>query len=411
MVYTILFRVGLLSGDTGCETMNAWKRFASYVLRPTSYSLLSCLLIGCSGLRIERSIIVRPGDILTYGGGNARDATYDCSPADSLVELWDKDLAAGMGSGSPLLLDSMIIGGTLRGELVALHVRTGKLLGSLKIDDAVPGSPVIEGNIVVLPLSGGEVSVAAYNLNDGRIVWKKPYADVEMSLLLSRRRVFFGTVAGTVYCIERITGDPVWTYELPDNWKFDGFHSLPCANDSLLFLGCDNGSMYALRIEDGTLRWHAAADGPIAGGAALSSAAVIATTVRGSVFAFAPGTGTVLWQHSCGSAIYAPPALFGDTIIVGTIEGSVVALDAKNGNEVWRTSLDGPIDAGAAIAGDKIFLGTLKKKFYGLRIWDGAVVFAKELDGRIKSPAVVGYDRVFVTTDEFTLYCFGRGRR
>ncbi len=384
---------------------------SAYCILFTAYALPSLALLGCGGLRIERTIIVRPGDVLCYGGNNARTADYSSPVADSLVEEWDKDLSAGIGNGSPLLLDSMVVGGTLRGDLYAINIRTGKMIGSVRLDDAVPGSPVIDGNVVVLPASGGIESIVAYNLNDGQTVWRKTYEDVEMSPLLINKRVFFGTIAGTVYCVERISGDPVWKFELPDNRRFNGFHSLPSANDSLLFFGGDDGSLYALRIANGTLCWRAPADGPIVGGTALAEGTVIAATLPGSVIAFDQETGKVRWKHPTGTPIYSPPAVRGDTVIIGGIDGYVRALRATDGVELWSTNLDGPVNAGAAIAGGKVFIGTLKKKFFALRLTDGGIVFSKELDGRIKSPAVVGYGKVLVATDEYTLFCFGKAPR
>lgn len=384
---------------------------SAYSLLHTAYFLLCLVLVSCGGLRIERSIIVRPGDVLTYGGNNQRTADYDSSIPDSLVEYWEKDLSAGMGSGSPLLLDSMVVGGSLRGELYAINIRTGKLVGSIRLDDATPGSPAIDANVVVLPMSGGNESMEAYNLNDGRTVWRKKYEDVEMSPLLIAKRVYFGTIAGSIYCIERISGDVVWKYELPDNRRFNGFHALPAANDSLLFFGCDDGSLYALRISDGALRWNTPVGGPIVGGTALMGDDVVATTLPGSVIAINPATGAIRWTSSTGSALYAPPAVCGDTVVVGGIDGIMHAIDGRDGKEIWKTNLDGPVNAGAAIAGGKVFVGTLKKIFFALSLADGHIIFSKELDGRVKSPAVVGYERVFVTTDEFTLFCFGKAAR
>ncbi len=373
----------------------------------TIAAFFATILSGCGGLRIERTIIVRPGDVLCFGGSAARSSDYQISFPDSLRKEWEKDLAAGTGAGSPLMLDSMVLSGTLRGELCALNVRNGKSLGSIKLDDAIPGSPVIDGNLVILPMSGGSESVAAYNLNDGRVFWRKAYGDVEMSLLLLRKRVYFGTLAGTAYCIERATGDVVWKYELPENKMFDGFHASPSANDSTIFFGCDNGSLYALRAVDGTVRWHSKTVGPMMGGSALSNGAVIATTINGKVAAFDELSGEVRWERDLGSPVYAPPAVRSDTIIVGAIDGYVRALSVSDGSELWRTNVEGPVDAGAVLAGDKAYIGTLKKRFCALRIADGSVVWSRELDGRIKSPAVVGYNKVFVTTDEYTLFCFG----
>jgi outer membrane protein assembly factor BamB len=379
------------------------------MMRRVSLLVVSALMVsGCGGLRIERTIIVRPGDVLCFGGSGARTSDFEEALPDSLGERWNKDLSASMGSGSPLLLDSMLLSGTLRGELCAVNVRSGKMLGSVRLDDAIPGSPVIDRNLVIAPLSGGSSSLAAYNLNDGRLAWRKSYGDVEMSPLILHRRIFFGTLGGTAYCVERATGDAVWKFEIPENTMHDGFHASPCASDSTVYFGCDNGSMYAFRATDGTLLWRTPAGGPVMAGSALSNGTIVAGTTTGTLVAFNADSGTLLWRKAIGSPVYGTPAVRRDTFFLGAIDGKVRALRVSDGSELWRRDVEGPVDAACLLAGDKLYVGTLKKWFYALRTTDGSVVWKKELDGRIKTPAIIGYDRLFVTTDEYTLYCFGR---
>ena len=354
--------------------------------------------------------MARPGDVLSYGGNHARTASYDASLADSLVEIWERDLSAGTGAGTPLLLDSIVLGGNLRGDLYACDIRTGKSIGSVRLTDAVPGSPVLDQNVVVMPSSGSQESLIAYNLTTGHVVWRKSYGEVEMSPLLMSGGVYFGTLTGKAYCLDASMGNLVWKFEIPENMRFNGFRSSPSANDSLVFFGCDDGSLYALRAKDGSLSWRSLVDEPIMGGSALASGTVIVATTHGSIVAFDAGTGKQRWDYRTGAPIFSSPAVCNDTLVIGGIDGYVRALRVGDGTLLWQTSVEGPVNAAAAIAGDKVYVGTLKKRFFALRLSDGHIVMAKELDGRVASPAVVGYHKVLVVTDEYTLYCFGRGK-
>ncbi len=384
--------------------------YSAYSLLLTAYSLLCIGLAGCGGLRIEKTLMARPGDVLSYGGNHERTARYDASLADSLVEIWERDLSAGIGTGTPLLLDSIVLGGNLRGDLYAYDIRTGKSIGSVRLTDAVPGSPVVDQNVVVMPSSGSQESLIAYNLSTGRVVWRKSYGEVEMSPLLMSAEVFFGTLTGKAYCLDASMGNLVWKFEIPENTRFNGFRSSPSANDSLVFFGCDDGSLYALRTRDGSLSWRSSVDGPIVGGSALAYGTVIVATTHGSIVAFDAATGKQRWDYRTEAPIFSPPAVCNDTLVIGGIDGYVRAFRVENGTLLWQTSVEGPVNAAAAIAGDKVYVGTLKKRFFALRLSDGRIVMSKELDGRVASPPVVGYQKVLVATDEYTLYCFGRGK-
>ncbi len=407
--------MGLETRPTGKQQRQSVFRRTALVSRPTAAfaALLVSVMLeaGCGGLRIERSIIGRADDWPTSGRTNSRLSWQPQALRPPLKEQWKLDLAAGFGSGSPLVVDSMVLMGNLRGELSAVQLRTGKKIGSVRLSDAVQGAPAVEGNFVILPLTGSGESVLAYNLNDGRTVWKQALGDVEMSPLVANGRVYFGTTSGRVYCLDRVSGEPLWKYEIPDNDTFKGFRATPAASDSLVFFGDDQGLLYAFSPATGAIRWRTAAGGGIAGGITLVGDLAVTTTTAGMLLGCDARSGAVRWRYKAGSPFYAAPAACGDTVYAGSLDGIMHAVRCTDGTEIWHTALEGPVDAAAVVAGDYLYAGTLKKQIVALQRHDGAAAWTREVDGRIKTPLTVAYGRLLVATDEHTVFCFGEEGR
>ncbi len=371
--------------------------------------LLVSLAAGCSGLRMDRPVIPQRDDWPTAGRTNSRLASTAGTLKPPLRQAWEVDLAAGFGSGSPLVIDTLVLTGNLRGELCAVNLRTGKKIGSIHLGDAVPGSPVVEGSIAYLPLTGSGESLVAFNLNEGKTAWRESHGDVEMSPLLKDRKLYFGTTGGEVYCLDCVTGAMVWKYEIPENTMFLGFRATPAALDSLVFFGDDGGILYAFSAATGSLRWRTPAGGGVAAGIAVAEGVVVAGTIGGTLLGCDASSGRVRWRYDAGAPLYAAPVGSGDTVYAGSLSGVVHAVRCTDGRGIWKTALEGPINAAALVSGDYLYVGTLKKHIVGLLRWDGSQIWSQDVDGRIKTAPAAAYGRLLVATDEHTMVCYVEG--
>jgi hypothetical protein len=92
----------------------------------TVYILCSILMVGLSGcagsIKIQRPIHLGDLDWLNYGkdcGRTNRTANVLDPP---LRLLWEYDASAGIGTGSPVVMDSIVLFCTLTGELHAVKL-------------------------------------------------------------------------------------------------------------------------------------------------------------------------------------------------------------------------------------------------------------------------------------------------
>ena len=376
-------------------------------MRSRLLSLVPLLLIaGCGGLRMDRYLHPRSDDWPTFArtAGHAASASGTLSPPLTLA--WSQDIAAGMGNGSPVVMDSIVFVGTLRGELCALSVSTGKQIGSISLGEAIQGSPVIDGSVAFVPVSNSQQSITAFDLFDGKPRWKKSYGDVEVTPCLFEKKLFFGNTAGTFFSIERATGDLRWKFELPDNRTFKGIRSSPAAEGGAIVFGADDGRVYALDAETGAQRWVFDTGGPVPASPLILSGRVFVGNRLGTFFALDLSSGRPAWKSPTGAPIYANGVPAGDIVIVGNLAGEAFGFRGSDGMRVWHTHLGGPINAGGAVAGGTVYIGTMKKQIFGLSTEDGAITWKAEAGGRIRTSPAAAFGRLFVATDEHDLLAF-----
>lgn len=368
--------------------------------------LIAAALAGCGTLRIERSLHEQPGDWPAFARGIDHTATAPRPLTPPLTVAWNQDVTAGIGNGSPVIVDSVVFVATLRGELYAIAAGDGKVIGWTGLGDAIQGSPAVDGGVAFVALSNSKESLTAYDLAEGRTRWKKNYGDVETSPLLYQQRLFVGNTSGTLYCLECATGNPRWKYELPANTRMKGIRSSPAAEEGTVVFGADDGWLYALNTETGALRWRVDTGSPLTAAPLVQAGIVYIGNRGGMLLAVGRETGKILWRCDTGAPVVANAVPAGDLVIVGTLAGKALGVRTSNGTTAWATDLGGPVSAGGAVAGATVYVGTLKKQVFALNAPDGTVVWKDSLDGRIRTSPAVALGRLFIATDEHTLVAY-----
>jgi outer membrane protein assembly factor BamB len=361
---------------------------------------------GCTGLRMERTLRARPDDWPTFARTTGHSATSPGALSPPLARAWSEDIAAGTGNGSPVVVDSVVFVGNLRGDLYAFSASTGKQIGSIGLGDAIQGSPVIDGSVAYVALSNSRVSITAFDLFNGRALWRKSYGDVEVTPCLFRDRLYFGNTAGTFFCIEKATGDVRWKFEIPDNRTFKGIRSSPAADSATIVFGADDGTVYGLDADSGTASWTFGTGAPVLASPLIVPGRVFVGNRHGEFFALDIVTGRPVWKARTAGSIYANAVPAGSVIIVGNLSGEALGFSRSDGTLLWHTDLGGPINAGGAVAGRTVYIGTMKKQVFGLDPDNGAILWKTDAGGRIRTSPAAAFGRLFVTTDEHDLIAF-----
>jgi outer membrane protein assembly factor BamB len=172
--------------------------------------------------------------------------------------------------------------------------------------------------------------------------------------------------------------------------RFDAhaaIHASPVAVGAQLFVGAENGNLYAIDVATMKLRWLFHASGGIASTPAVADGVVYFLSRDGRLHALDAANGAPLWSfRTRGEAVVAAHGMFGTPlaeepvqdpldlylssplvhagkVYFGSSDERVYALDAKTGKPAWVFKTGGMVHSSPALVGDKIVVGS----------WDGAV--------------------------------------
>src|SRR5690606_26401913 len=95
----------------------------------------------------------------------------------------------------------------------------------------------------------------------------------------------------------------------------------------------------------------------------------------GGVYAVRANSGRILWRHDARSPIYAPLALRGNDLIVAGFDGSIFTLNTRRRRESGRTQLGGAIVSAPVVAGNRLIVGARDYLLYGVDAATGAVAW------------------------------------
>jgi outer membrane protein assembly factor BamB len=167
--------------------------------------------------------------------------------------------------------------------------------------------------------------------------------------------IYIGSNDGNLYAIDQQTGSRKWSFATKAR-----IPSSPAVANGLVYFNSYDGNFYAVDTATGKLRWkfdnqgerrHAATHlhGSFPVGETmpdpfdvyLSSPAVWGGAVYfasgdGNIYALDAATGTLRWKFQTGDVVHASPAIADGRLYIGSWDSYFYALDAVTGKELWR---------------------------------------------------------------------------
>ena len=138
------------------------------------------------------------------------------------------------------------------------------------------------------------------------------------------------------------------------------------------------------------LLWSFKTGGSVKSSAVIGGGKVFIGSDDGQVYALDFASGKKVWAFKAGSAVLAPPLLADGTVFVGTSDGIFYAIDAKSGQSLWKHDTEGKIVASASIASPKdgplrVLAGSYDFKLYCFAASNGSAVWSYETGNYINA--------------------------
>jgi outer membrane protein assembly factor BamB len=212
-------------------------------------------------------------------------------------------------------------------------------------------------------------------------------ASVDGSPAVADGLVFIGDDNGNIYALDAATGAL--------RWKIDTKSSVvsrPAVVGGTVYVGSENNYVYALNAASGAVRWKYNTQQTVDSGPAVTGGVVYVGNDNDEVFALNAATGTVKWpQPNLGDNVTTNPVVSGGIVYVGCDDHFVYALNADTGAIRWSRRTGGQVNSSPALSGGTLYVGSDDGKVYALNAATGAVEWTRPTAGKVDSgPAVSG---------------------
>ena len=181
--------------------------------------------------------------------------------------------------------------------------------------------------------------------------------------------------------------------------------SSPTIAAGVVYVGSNDGHLYALDLATGARRWHADLRSPVASSPAVGGGLVFAAARDGSVSALDAATGRPRWRvatgpllrfpwgHESGDYWVSSPTYDDGALLFGAGDGGVYRVDAATGRVRWRARTGGRVRGSPAVSGGRVYVGSFDGRVYCLDLATGAVRWRYDTEGASLESGKFGYDR------------------
>jgi outer membrane protein assembly factor BamB len=190
------------------------------------------------------------------------------------------------------------------------------------------------------------------------------------------------------------------------------------ADDSTVFVGTTEGSVVALRAQDGAELWRAKLSSEILAPPASDGERVFVPTLDGRLTALSRSDGSRIWSFATqvpvlslrgtGTPVVSEPLVFN-----GSANGRLTALRAEDGQTVWdhvvavpsgRSELErmADVDSAPLITPRGAYVSSYQGAVKSLRLQDGNVQWERPISSH--GSLAAGYGQLYVTDEDGALH-------
>ena len=359
--------------------------------------------LSCAGLRVNRLLTVAPGDWTTMAGASTRTNRSSSIVIPPLVEAWQYNTIAGI-TATPLVRDSVIVLGTLNGEIQVVNFSNGKRISYVSLDAPIAGTPVWDGMNVIVPLSSANSSLISMSLKGLERPWSISIGPIESSPLILGEHVYVTTLEGKAYCVNLEDGSEVWKFKTEIKGNGKPIRSSPASDGETIFFGSDDGNVYAVGGKQGNLQWKFQTKGSVFANPIILEKQIVVGSLDGCVYCLQSENGKLVWTFDTKSMIYGAASTDGKRVFIGAANGTCYALDAKAGLPLWSVPTKSVINTPPLVVGNIVYVGSLDRTLRAFEADTGKDLWQYSAPGRIKvSPVSWGNMILLISEDRLLI--------
>lgn len=375
-------------------------------------TLALLLAAGCVRVPWQRADAMSAGPVESPGEDRL-SYHWKFVTADRLTDVSPQEFAA------PAIYGDTLYTGSSSGTFFALKAANGAVRWHKQIG-AVASAPLV--GVVTLYVGTLDGTLLALDSQTGAERWRyQSRGPIEQTPVAASGLIIFSNEADQVVAVDSITGKFKWQYksETPEEYTLRG-HAGVTIDGDLIYTGFSNGTMVALRRDNGSVAWSTSLKGdadrfmdadatPLVVGNT-----VYASSSSGGVYALDKATGLVRWRVPFWDA--AMPSSTGNVggiasdgkmLYVSVADLGTYAIDLS-GNVVWRVGARGGGEPAAPVVFSELLVYSLAQDgmFIADRRTGQTLEYFDPGDGVSAQPTITSDGRLFVMSNRGILYAF-----
>ena len=338
-----------------------------------------------------------------FRGNTALTGVTQSAVPASLKVVWTYEAGEPIES-SAAIAEGVVYVGAQSSELLALELKTGKLLWKYKTTEGIgESSPCVADGVIYVGDLGGVVHAVG---KDGKALWTfKAGSEIKASPVVVDDRVLIGSYDETLYCLAAKTGKVLWQFRINGPVHC----TVSVANGIAYVSGCDE-IFRAIRISDGKEVYTVSSGAYTGASPALQGPSAFFGTFSNEVLSVNLQSRQLVWRYENKQRqfpFYSSAALADGKVVLGGRDKLVHCLDAKTGKALWTFTTRARVDSSPAVAGDRVYIGSNDGRFYVLQLATGTKVWEFEAGAALSASPAIADGKVVIGSQDGRLYCFG----
>jgi outer membrane protein assembly factor BamB len=223
------------------------------------------------------------------------------------TQIW-KTMKISDSVSTPAVSGSMFyVGSFVDYSLFAFRTSDGQMVWKYTTGDYVNSSPVVNGDTVYVGSEDGYLY--ALDAATGTLRWKfngggtPPSDGMGASPIIVNGVVYTSCYDGNVFALEAASGNLIWNHSTT---KLQSIFASPTFSNGVLYIPAGSG-ICALNAGNGEELWKFTVTYPIQASPTVAGGVVYVGGNDGNLYALDAQTGTELWRYSSGGTIVATP--------------------------------------------------------------------------------------------------------
>ncbi len=172
----------------------------------------------------------------------------------------------------------------------------------------------------------------------------------------------------------------------------------PAISDGLVYLGAEDGTLYACEPRSGEVEWSFKTGNNITAAPVVDGNRLYVGSWDQCLYALDTSDGgRVIWKVNTGGTVFAAPVLADGILYLCTREGGVFAIDAATGEEMWKAASGDSVRYSPAIKDGILFVSAGDRKLVAYNAADGRHIDEISTD-RMKTQVVPIEEKLYVVT-------------